>query len=96
MGILIVPYILLALNMITDSIFYGVGKTQYQAYQAIITNGTAYVIAFILFLTGVWTPTFTSILILFGIGIVIVSVLTVYYAIRLLFPRTSNVIAVTG
>ena len=71
--------------MITDSIFYGVGKTQYQAYQAIITNGTAYVVAFILYLTGVWTPTFTSILILFGIGIVIDSILTVYYAWRVLF-----------
>ncbi|MFC1930492.1 MATE family efflux transporter, partial [Chloroflexota bacterium] len=42
-AILIVPYILLALNLVTDSIFYGVGKTQYQAYQAIITNGTVYV-----------------------------------------------------
>lgn len=85
MVILIVPYILLALNMVTDSIFYGVGKTQYQAYQAIITNGTAYVIAFILYLAGVWTPTFTSILILFGIGILIDSALTIYYARRVLF-----------
>ncbi len=88
MVILIVPYILLALNMITDSIFYGVGKTQYQAYQAIITNGSAYVIAFILYLSGVWTPTFTSILILFGIGIIVDSILTVYYAFRVLFPKT--------
>jgi Na+-driven multidrug efflux pump len=94
MGILIVPYILLALNMVTDSIFYGVGKTQYQAYQAIITNGTAYVVAFILYLTGVWTPTFTSILILFGIGIVIDSILTVYYAIRVLYPRKSKILTV--
>ncbi|MFC2034901.1 MATE family efflux transporter [Chloroflexota bacterium] len=85
MGILIVPYILLALNLVTDSIFYGLGKTQYQAYQAIITNGTVYVIAFILYLTDVWTPTFTSILILFGIGILVDSVFTVYYAFRVLF-----------
>ncbi|MFC2039106.1 MATE family efflux transporter [Chloroflexota bacterium] len=85
MVILIVPYILLALNLVTDGIFYGLGKTQYQAYQAIITNGTAYVIAFILYLTGVWTPTFTSILVLFGIGILIDSLLTVYYARQVLF-----------
>ena len=84
MGLLIIPYILFALNMVTDSIFYGVGKTQYQAYQAIITNGTVYVIAFILYLTEVWTPTFTSIMILFGIGIVVDSILTVYYALRVL------------
>jgi len=87
MVILIVPYILLALNMVTDSIFYGVGKTQYQAYQAIITNGTVYVVAFVAYLTNLWTPTFHSILILFGIGIVVDSILTVYYAFRVLFPH---------
>jgi Na+-driven multidrug efflux pump len=85
MGILIVPYVLMALNTVTDSIFYGLGKTQYQAYQSIITNGTAYVVAFILFLTGIWEPDFTSILILFGIGIVIDSILTFWYARRVLF-----------
>ncbi len=87
MLILIVPYVLLALNLVTDSIFYGVGKTQYQAYQAIITNGTVYVIAFLLYLTDIWTPTFTSILVLFGIGILVDSILTVYYALRVLFPK---------
>ncbi|MFC2060322.1 MATE family efflux transporter [Chloroflexota bacterium] len=90
MVILIVPYILLALNLVTDSIFYGVGKTQYQAYQAIITNGTVYVIAFIAYLANLWTPTFTSILILFGIGIVVDSILTVYYALLVLFPKTAR------
>ena len=88
MVILIVPYILLALNLVTDSIFYGVGKTQYQAYQAILTNGTVYVLAFVAYLTGFWTPTFNSILILFGIGILVDSLLTVYYAFRVLFPRS--------
>jgi Na+-driven multidrug efflux pump len=85
MGLLIIPYILLALNLVTDSIFYGVGKTQYQAYQAIITNGTVYVIAFVLYLIKVWMPTFTSIMILFGMGIVVDSILTVYYALRVLY-----------
>jgi len=73
---------------------YGVGKTQYQTYRAIINNGTVYVIAFIAYLTNVWTPTFTSIMILFGIGIVVDSILTVYYAFRVLFPlkpgKTTN------
>ena len=31
MTLLIVPYSLLALNLVTDSIFYGVGKTRYMA-----------------------------------------------------------------
>jgi len=87
MVLLTVPYILLALNLVTDSIFYGVGKTRYMAYQAIITNGTVYIIAFIAYFTGFWTPTFTSIMILFGIGILVDSILTVYYAFRVLFPK---------
>ncbi|MFC1932274.1 MATE family efflux transporter [Chloroflexota bacterium] len=91
MVILIAPYILLALNLVTDSIFYGVGKTQYQAYQAIITNGTVYVIAFLAYLTNIWEPTFTSILILFGIGIVVDSMLTVYYARQVLFGKVRNI-----
>ena len=87
MTLLIIPYILLALNLVTDSIFYGVGKTRYMAYQAILTNGTVYVIAFMAYLTGAWTPTFTSIMVLFGIGILVDSILTVYYAFRVLYPR---------
>ena len=87
MSILIVPYILLALNLVTDSIFYGVGKTQYMAYQAIITNGTVYVIAFLAYILGYWSPTFNSILIIFSIGILIDSILTVFYALRVLYSN---------
>ena len=87
MTLLIIPYILLALNLVTDSIFYGVGKTRYMAYQAILTNGTVYVIAFMAYLTGVWMPTFISIMVLFGIGILVDSILTVYYALRVLNNR---------
>ncbi len=87
MSILIIPYMLLALNLITDSIFYGTGKTKYMAYQAIITNGTVYVIAFAAYITGFWSPTYNSILIIFGIGILVDSILTVFYAFRVLFPR---------
>jgi Na+-driven multidrug efflux pump len=87
MTILIVPYILFALNNVTDSIFYGVGKTQYQAYQAIITNGTVYLMAFVAYLTGLWEPTFNSILILFSVGILVDSILTLYYAMRVLYQK---------
>lgn len=87
MAILIVPYVLLALNLVTDSIFYGIGKTRYMAYQAILTNGTVYVAAFVAYLTGFWYPTFNSILVLFSIGVFVDSLLTVYYARRVLFPR---------
>ncbi len=96
MSILIIPYMLLALNLVTDSIFYGVGKTRYMAYQAIITNGTVYVIAFIAYILGYWSPTFNSILIIFGIGILVDSILTVYYALRVLYPRTKRTSAING
>jgi len=89
MGILIVPYLLLALNTVTDAIFYGVGKTKYMAYQAIVTNGSVYVLAFVAYLAGWWEPTFTGILILFGIGILVDSILTVYYANKVLYPKVS-------
>jgi len=87
MAILIVPYMLLALNLVTDAIFYGIGKTKYMAYQAIITNGTVYVIAFVSYMAKLWTPIYSSILILFSIGILVDSILTVFYAFRVLFPR---------
>ena len=86
LAILFVPYALLAFNLITDSIFYGIGKTQYMAYQSIITNGTVYVGAFIAYITGFWTPTFNSILLLFSVGILVDSVLTLYFALKVLFP----------
>ena len=84
---LIVPYMLFSLNNVTDAIFYGVGKTKYLAYQSIIVNGTVYVLAFVAYLTGIWTPTFTTVVVLFSSGIVLDSILTVYYAMRVMYPR---------
>ena len=86
LSVLLVPYMLLALNLITDSIFYGIGRTDFMAYQAIVTNGTVYVGAFIAYVTGFWSPTFDSVLLLFGIGIFVDSLLTVYFALKVLFP----------
>ncbi|HMQ59470.1 MAG TPA: MATE family efflux transporter [Flavilitoribacter sp.] len=45
MSYLILPYVLLAFNFVLDSLFYGLGKTQYMAWQALLTNGTVYLIA---------------------------------------------------
>ena len=45
-GILFVPYVLLSFNTVTDSVFYGIGKTKYLAYQSLLTNGTVYMAAF--------------------------------------------------
>ena len=98
LSVLLVLYILLALNLVTDSIFYGLGRTKYMAYQSIITNGTVYVLAFASYTAGIWTPTFNSILWLFSLGILVDSALTLYYALHLLFPgfQRMNRLATTG
>jgi hypothetical protein len=38
-------------------------------------------------MTGYWTPTFTSIMVLFGIGIGVDSILTAYYGWIAMWPR---------
>jgi Na+-driven multidrug efflux pump len=81
---LIIPYILFAFNTVLDSLFYGLGRTRYMAYQSIITNGTVYVIAFVLYIVNVWQPNFESIMILFGVGLLVDSIFTVYYARRVI------------
>ena len=91
MTLLIAPYMLFALNNTTDAIFYGLGKTKYIAYQNVITNGVVYGGAFIAYLTGYWTPTFTSIMVLFATGIVVDSLLTTYYAWIAMWPRQQRV-----
>ena len=57
-------------------------------YQSIITNGTVYVVAFAAYIAGLWTPTFSSILVLFSIGIFVDSLLTLYFAFRVLYSRS--------
>lgn len=61
-------YVLYAIQNVFDSTFYGLGKTNYMLFESVITNTIYYGIAFILYLTNVWTPTLTGIALLFGIG----------------------------
>lgn len=62
-------YILYAFQNVFDATFYGLGKTNYMLFESIITNSLYYSTAFILYTTGVWTPTLTGIALLFGCGI---------------------------
>lgn len=84
-GILFVPYVLFSFNTVMDSIFYGVGKTQYMAYQAVLTNGTVYLAAFLLYLSGAWNPTFQGIMVLFSLGILVDSFLTMFFVVKVLY-----------
>ena len=61
-------YVLYAFQNVFDSIFYGLGKTNYMLFESVITNTVYYGIAFVLYLTGMWTPSLIGIALLFGIG----------------------------
>lgn len=84
-GILFVPYVLFSFNTVIDSVFYGLGKTQYMAYQSILTNGTVYLVAFLLYAAELWQPTFESVMALFALGILVDSFLTVLYLLKALY-----------
>lgn len=54
--ILLIPYIFFAFQNIVDSVFYGVGKTQYMLLESVVTNTIYYGIAFILYKLGIFQP----------------------------------------
>ena len=88
-GILFVPYVLFSFNTVIDSVFYGIGQTKYLAYQSLLTNGSIYLAAFLLYITGAWDPTFEGVMVLFSLGILFDSFLTVIFLIRALYWDTS-------
>ena len=61
-------YVLFAFQNIFDATFYGLGKTNYMLFESVVTNTIYYGTAFILYVTGAWTPTLIGIALLFGIG----------------------------
>ena len=66
--ILVGFYVLYAIQNVFDSTFYGLGKTNYMLFESVVTNTVYYGVVFILYATGMWTPTLTGIAFLFGIG----------------------------
>ena len=62
-------YVLFAFNNIIDSIFYGIGKTNYMLFQSIIINTFFYGILFILYKQGIYKPTLNKIALMFAAGI---------------------------
>ncbi len=61
-------YVLYAYQNVFDATFYGRGKTQYMLFESVVTNSIYYGIFFVLYLTGVWTPTLIGIALMFGGG----------------------------
>ena len=74
--ILLPFYILFSYNTLMDSVFYGKGRTELLAIQSIITNVSVYGSAFVLFRMDVFSPSLTSIALLFGTGIAVDSIVT--------------------
>ena len=84
-GILFVPYVLFSFNTVLDSFFYGLGKTKYLAYQSILTNGSVYLVAFLLYAFGAWDVTFEGVMVLFSLGILVDSFFTVAFLVKMLY-----------
>jgi Na+-driven multidrug efflux pump len=61
-------YVLFAFQNVFDATFYGLGKTNYMLFESVVTNTLYYGTAFVLYVTGIWTPTLTGIALLFGVG----------------------------
>jgi len=71
-------YIVFAVNNIIDSIFYGLGRTDLMLYQSLAVNGIYYTGVFIAFKVGLFVPSVHSIAIVFGIGIILDSLITFF------------------
>ena len=84
-GILFVPYVLLSFNVVMDSVFYGIGQTKYLAYQSVLTNGSVYLAAFLLYSVGAWDPSFEGVMVLFSLGILVDSFLTTFFLAKVLY-----------
>ena len=61
-------YVLYAYQNVFDVTFYGRGKTNYMLFESVVTNSIYYGLFFVLYLTGVWTPTLIGIALMFGGG----------------------------
>ncbi len=89
-SILFVPYILFSFNTVIDSVFYGLGLTRYMAYQAALTNGSVYLTAFLLYAAGWWQPTFAGVMLLFALGILVDSILTLFFLVKALYVEPAR------
>ncbi len=79
-------YVLYAFQNVFDATFYGLGKTNYMLFESVVTNVIYYGIAFVLYITNIWTPTLIGIALLFGIGNAFDSIVS-FFAYRYLLKK---------
>ncbi|VEU79900.1 MATE family Na+-driven efflux transporter [Haploplasma axanthum] len=71
-------------SCIFDATFYGRGKTQYMLIQSLFIDVFYYGVMFILYLTGVFIPTLTGISIMFGVGMLLDFIPTMFIYVVML------------
>lgn len=71
-------YVLFAFNNVIDSIFYGLGKTNYMLFQSIVINTVFYGTVFILYQVNVFEPSLNLIALMFAFGTALDSILTMF------------------
>ena len=76
--ILMISYVFYAFQNIFDSIFYALGKTEYMLFESIVTNTFYYGAAFFLYYAGFWVPTLTGITVLFSLGNIFDSLISIF------------------
>lgn len=87
-------YVLFAFQNVFDATFYGIGKTNYMLFESIVTNTIYYGIAFILYITNIWSPTLEGIALMFGIGMAFDSIVSLVAYIYLLKKNKINILNV--
>ena len=85
-------YVFYAMQNIFDATFYGLGKTNYMLFESVVTNIVYYGIAFILYATGIWLPSLTGIALLFGLGNVFDSLVSLCAYIFLLKKQRISIL----
>lgn len=85
-------YVLYAIQNVFDSTFYGLGKTNYMLFESVVTNTVYYGIAFVLYVSNVWTPTLMGIALMFGIGNAFDSLVSLVAYLHLLMKQKINII----
>lgn len=86
-------YVLFAFNNVCDSVFYGLGKTNYMLFQSLIINILFYGTLFILYLMGIYQPTLWLIALMFAVGIAFDSLLTFGMFVQMMRRNKSSTTA---
>ena len=87
-------YVLYAFQNVFDCTFYGRGKTNYMLFESVVTNSVYYGTFFVLYLTGVWTPTLIGIALMFGFGNVFDSIVSGIAYAYFLKKNKNNILSV--